>query len=58
MLSLQFGLISDLTTSFNALKIMKHEMQGEFDPEFFARFVMLFSKKEYTPKSTEKKDYV
>ena len=34
-------------TSFNALKIMRNEMQGEFDPEFFARFVMLFSQKKY-----------
>lgn len=38
-------------TSFNALKIMRNEMQGEFDPEFFSRFVMLFSQKKYSPKS-------
>lgn len=38
-------------TSFNALKIMRNELKGEFDPEFFARFVMLFSQKKYTPKS-------
>ncbi|MBN1294607.1 MAG: HD domain-containing protein [Candidatus Latescibacteria bacterium] len=37
--------------SFNALRIMKNEMKGEFDPEFFARFVMLFSRNKYVPKS-------
>ena len=40
-------------SSFNALKIMRNEMQGEFDPEFFARFVMLFSQKKYAPKSAD-----
>ncbi|MBN1293516.1 MAG: HD domain-containing protein [Candidatus Latescibacteria bacterium] len=31
-------------SSFNALAIMQNEMKGEFEPEFFARFVRLFSK--------------
>ena len=30
--------------SFDALKIMRLEMKNEFDPKFFARFVLLFSK--------------
>ncbi|MBT4482815.1 MAG: HD domain-containing protein [Candidatus Latescibacteria bacterium] len=30
--------------AFDALKIMRHEMKNEFDPKFFARFVLLFSK--------------
>ena len=30
-------------TTFNALKIMKHEMFRDFDPEFFQKFVMLLS---------------
>ncbi|MFC1606744.1 HD-GYP domain-containing protein [Candidatus Latescibacterota bacterium] len=31
-------------SSFNALGVMQNEMKGEFDPQFFARFVKLFSK--------------
>ena len=31
-------------SSFNALAVMKNEMKGEFDPQFFACFVHLFSK--------------
>jgi len=31
-------------SSFNALAVMQNEMKGEFDPQFFARFVRLFSK--------------
>ncbi len=31
-------------TSFKALKTMQVEMRKEFDPKFFARFVLLFSK--------------
>jgi HD-GYP domain-containing protein (c-di-GMP phosphodiesterase class II) len=31
-------------SSFHALAIMQNEMKNEFDPEFFARFVRLFSK--------------
>ena len=31
-------------SSYNALAVMQHEMKGEFDPQFFARFVRLFSK--------------
>ena len=31
-------------SSFNALAIMQNEMKGEFDPDFFASFVKLFSK--------------
>ena len=30
---------------------MREEMIGEFDPEFFTRFVMLFSENDYKPKS-------
>ncbi len=37
--------------SFEALKIMHTEMKHEFDPEFFSRFVLLFSKS----KDVEKK---
>ena len=29
-------------SSFNALKIMKYEMSGDFDPELFSKFVQLF----------------
>ncbi len=31
-------------SSFHALAIMQNEMKSEFDPDFFARFVRLFSK--------------
>lgn len=31
-------------SSFHALAVMQNEMKGEFDPDFFARFVRLFSK--------------
>lgn len=31
-------------SSFNALAIMQNEMKGDFDPDFFTRFVKLFSK--------------
>ncbi|MHB9031097.1 MAG: HD-GYP domain-containing protein [Candidatus Latescibacterota bacterium] len=31
-------------SSFHALAVMQNEMKNEFDPEFFARFVRLFSK--------------
>lgn len=31
-------------SSFNALAIMQTEMKDEFDPEFFSRFVLLFSR--------------
>ena len=31
-------------SSFNALAIMQNEMKGDFDPNFFTRFVKLFSK--------------
>jgi HD-GYP domain-containing protein (c-di-GMP phosphodiesterase class II) len=31
-------------SSFNALAIMQNEMKEEFDPEFFSRFVLLFSR--------------
>jgi len=31
-------------TSFQALKIMRTEMKQEFDPKYFAKFVLLFSK--------------
>ena len=31
-------------TSFDALKIMHTEMKNEFDPAFFSKFVLLFSK--------------
>ena len=30
-------------TPFQALQIMKNEMNSEFDPDFFARFVLMFS---------------
>ena len=33
-------------TPFRALSIMKTEMRREFDPDFFARFVMLFGEKQ------------
>lgn len=32
--------------SFDALKIMQLEMKNEFDPEFFTKFVLLFSKQQ------------
>jgi len=44
--------------SFEALTIMKNEMLGEFDPDFFARFIMLFRKKKYTPKGDESQPYL
>ncbi|MFC1528298.1 HD-GYP domain-containing protein [Candidatus Latescibacterota bacterium] len=31
-------------SSFDALKIMRIKMQNEFDPKYFARFILLFSK--------------
>ncbi|MBN1635983.1 MAG: HD-GYP domain-containing protein [Deltaproteobacteria bacterium] len=33
--------------TFEALKYMKHEMVHEFDPEFFATFVMIFAPPDY-----------
>jgi len=33
----------DSKTPFQALQIMKNEMSSEFDPHFFARFVMMFA---------------
>jgi len=44
-------------SSFKALKIMKEEMQNEFDPLFFKKFVILFSQKDITPKQEELKIY-
>lgn len=38
-------------STFEALEIMREEMAGEFDPEFFSRFVLLFSEHDYKPKS-------
>ena len=38
-------------STFEALRIMREEMIGEFDPEFFTRFVMLFCENDYKPKS-------